>query len=97
MQKHVIIRIGLISIGVGAVSVVVGILTGVTLGCTLIACPSTGTGFRGFGINGVMLVYYLGCNACTISPWVVLGGFLSVIGLAVVIGGSRLHPRTQSA
>lgn len=99
MQAHLLTRGGIVLAGAGFISVVVGILTGITVSCTLAGClPSAGTGFQGFGIEGVALVYYRGCNACTISPWVVLGGILSVVGMAV-IGGSRLYsaPRTQDA
>jgi hypothetical protein len=99
MRGRFVTRVGGALVGVGAISVVIGLLTGVTLGCTLVGClPSAGTGFQGFGIEGMMLVYYRGCNACTISPWIVLGGLLLVAGL-IAIGGSRLYPspRTQNA
>lgn len=71
----------------GSVSTLLGIFTGVTLGCTVVGCsPSAPTGFQGIGIEGYALVYYQGCNACTISPFISVGALLLFAGLVVLVG-----------
>lgn len=74
-------QFGIGIVGVGVVSTLIGIATGVTRQCTVLGCPpSAGSGFQGIGVQGLAVVYYSGCNACTISYWVVIGVLLQLIG-----------------
>jgi len=71
------------TIGVGTLSTLIGIATGITLQCEVAGCPpSAGSGFQGIGVQGFAVVYYNGCNACTISYWVVIGMLLILVGTA---------------
>ena len=77
-------QVGLGVIGVGALSTLIGIVTGITLQCHVAGCPpSAGSGFQGIAVQGLAVVYYDACNACTISYWVVAGVLLVLIGAAM--------------
>ncbi|WP_142859048.1 hypothetical protein [Salinigranum halophilum] len=78
-------RWGMLCFGVGVfVASVAGVATGVTLGCTDVACDGPTTlALRGVSLAGVTV--FDGCNTCQLNPAVVVGAALSLLG--VVVGG----------
>jgi len=86
---------GLGIISLGTLSTLIGIATGITLHCELAGCPpSVGYGFQGIGVQGFAVVYYKGCNACTISYWVVFGVLLVLVGTIMFSGEMILKRRS---
>jgi hypothetical protein len=81
-----LLRWGMLCFGVGLfVASVAGVASGVTLGCTEVACENPQPAFAVTGVSLSGVAVFDGCNTCAVNPAVGGGVALSLVG--VVVGG----------